>query len=129
MAERCFGAGQDVTFFGTIDAMERPNPTKTPRHSAVGCCTWSPLTRRSTTATGTAAIARPRSRVGTEARTGSRSAGTHGPGRSNIALSQDLSLSAKTVEAHVRSIFTKLDLARDPGDHRSVLAVLAFLRS
>jgi DNA-binding NarL/FixJ family response regulator len=50
-------------------------------------------------------------------------------GRSNIALSRDLSLSAKTVEAHVRSIFTKLDLAPDPGDHRRVLAVLAFLRS
>jgi DNA-binding NarL/FixJ family response regulator len=56
-------------------------------------------------------------------------AGTHGPGRSNIALSQDSSLSAKTVEAHVRSIFTKLDLGRDPGGHRRVLAVLAFLRS
>jgi DNA-binding NarL/FixJ family response regulator len=50
-------------------------------------------------------------------------------GRSNTALSQDLSLSTKTVEAHVHSIFTKLDLAPDPGDHRRVLAVLAFLRS
>ncbi|TDO50757.1 regulatory LuxR family protein [Kribbella sp. VKM Ac-2527] len=49
-------------------------------------------------------------------------------GRSNIALSQELSLSPKTVEAHVRSIFTKLNLAPDPGDHRRVLAVLAFLR-
>jgi hypothetical protein len=29
----------------------------------------------------------------------------------------------------VRSIFTKLDLAPDAGDHRRVLAVLAFLRS
>lgn len=50
-------------------------------------------------------------------------------GRSNSALSAELCLSAKTVEAHVRSIFTKLDLAPDAGDHRRVLAVLAFLRS
>lgn len=50
-------------------------------------------------------------------------------GRSNSALCAELGLSAKTVEAHVRSIFTKLDLAPDPGDHRRVLAVLAFLRS
>jgi len=50
-------------------------------------------------------------------------------GRSNSALSAELCLSAKTVEAHVRSIFTKLDLPPDPGDHRRVLAVLAFLRS
>ena len=38
-------------------------------------------------------------------------------------------LSDKTVETHVRSIFTKLDLAPDDNDHRRVLAVLAFLRS
>lgn len=50
-------------------------------------------------------------------------------GRSNSALSAELCLSAKTVEAHVRSIFTKLNLAPDAGDHRRVLAVLAFLRS
>jgi DNA-binding NarL/FixJ family response regulator len=50
-------------------------------------------------------------------------------GRSNQALSAELFLSTKTIEAHVRSIFTKLDLAPDPGDHRRVLAVLAFLRS
>ena len=50
-------------------------------------------------------------------------------GRSNSALSAELFLSPKTVEAHVRSIFTKLDLAQDAGDHRRVLAVLAFLRS
>jgi DNA-binding NarL/FixJ family response regulator len=49
-------------------------------------------------------------------------------GRSNSALSTELCLSVKTVEAHVRSIFTKLDLASDPEDHRRVLAVLAFLR-
>lgn len=50
-------------------------------------------------------------------------------GRSNRALSTELCLSAKTVEAHVRSIFTKLNLAPDADDHRRVLAVLAFLRS
>jgi DNA-binding NarL/FixJ family response regulator len=50
-------------------------------------------------------------------------------GRSNVALSTELCLSVKTVEAHVRSIFTKLNLAPDAGDHRRVLAVLAFLRS
>ncbi|HVL06575.1 MAG TPA: response regulator transcription factor [Acidimicrobiales bacterium] len=50
-------------------------------------------------------------------------------GRSNSALSAELCLSAKTVEAHVRSIFTKLNLAPDASDHRRVLAVLTFLRS
>lgn len=50
-------------------------------------------------------------------------------GRSNSALSTELCLSGKTVEAHVRSIFAKLNLAPDAGDHRRVLAVLAFLRS
>lgn len=50
-------------------------------------------------------------------------------GRSNSALSTELCLSAKTIEAHVRSIFTKLNLAPAATDHRRVLAVLAFLRS
>ena len=50
-------------------------------------------------------------------------------GLSNSALSTELSLSTKTIEAHVRSIFTKLDLVPDAADHRRVLAVLAFLRS
>jgi DNA-binding NarL/FixJ family response regulator len=50
-------------------------------------------------------------------------------GRSNVALSAELGLSVKTVEAHVRNIFMKLDLAPDTGDHRRVLAVLAFLRA
>lgn len=49
-------------------------------------------------------------------------------GRSNVALSAELCLSVKTIEAHVRSIFTKLDLVPDPEGHRRVLAVLAFLR-
>lgn len=50
-------------------------------------------------------------------------------GRSNRSLSTELFLSPKTVEAHVRSIFAKLNLPPDAGDHRRVLAVLAFLRS
>jgi DNA-binding NarL/FixJ family response regulator len=50
-------------------------------------------------------------------------------GRSNSAMSSELCLSVKTVEAHVRSIFMKLNLAPDPGGHRRVLAVVAFLRT
>ena len=50
-------------------------------------------------------------------------------GRSNQAISERLFLSPKTVEAHVHSIFTRLDLPATPDDHRRVLAVLAFLRS
>jgi DNA-binding NarL/FixJ family response regulator len=50
-------------------------------------------------------------------------------GYSNSALSRELCLSEKTIEAHVRHIFMKLDLATDPGGHRRVLAVLAFLRA
>jgi len=50
-------------------------------------------------------------------------------GRSNSALSTELCLSGKTVEAHVRSIFLKLNLTPGADDHRRVLAVLAFLRS
>ena len=50
-------------------------------------------------------------------------------GRSNSALSTELHLAGKTIEAHVRNIFTKLDLPPDPGGHRRVLAVLRFLRS
>lgn len=50
-------------------------------------------------------------------------------GLTNQAIGQRLFLSGKTVEAHVRQIFQKLGLEPSPGDHRRVLAVLAFLRA
>jgi DNA-binding NarL/FixJ family response regulator len=50
-------------------------------------------------------------------------------GRTNKAIGERLFLSPKTVEAHVHSIFTRLDLHAAPDDHRRVLAVLAFLRA
>ena len=50
-------------------------------------------------------------------------------GRSNHAIANLLSLRDKTVEAHVRSIFSKLGLLPSSDDHRRVLAVLQHLRS
>jgi DNA-binding NarL/FixJ family response regulator len=51
-------------------------------------------------------------------------------GRANNGIAKELFVSAKVVEKHIASIFTKLAL---PGDatvhHRRVLAVLAFLRA
>ena len=38
-------------------------------------------------------------------------------------------MSPKTVEGHVRSIFTKLDIGADQRSHRRVLAVLQYLRT
>ena len=49
-------------------------------------------------------------------------------GRTNRAIADELWMSPKTVETHVGNIFTKLDLAPAPQDHRRVLAVLALLR-
>ncbi len=49
-------------------------------------------------------------------------------GRSNAAISKQLFLSAKTVETHISSVFSKLGLEAAPEDHRRVLAVLEWLR-
>jgi DNA-binding NarL/FixJ family response regulator len=48
-------------------------------------------------------------------------------GRSNSAIAEQLVVTDRAVEKHVTSIFSKLDLAAAPEDHRRVLAVLAFL--
>ena len=48
-------------------------------------------------------------------------------GRSNHAISSSLFLSEKTVEAHIRNIFTRLDLPVTTEDNRRVLAVLRYL--
>jgi DNA-binding NarL/FixJ family response regulator len=50
-------------------------------------------------------------------------------GRSNQAIGEQVFLSAKTVETHVSSIFSKLGLQPSHGDNRRVLAVLTFLES
>jgi DNA-binding NarL/FixJ family response regulator len=48
-------------------------------------------------------------------------------GRSNAAIAQALVITDSAVAKHINSIFTKLDLPPDEGDHRRVLAVLRFL--
>ena len=48
-------------------------------------------------------------------------------GRSNSAIGSVLFLSEKTVEAHIRNIFTRLDLPVTGEDNRRVLAVLRYL--
>ncbi len=49
-------------------------------------------------------------------------------GRSNSAIADRLTVSVKTVESHIASIFSKLGLHGVQDDHRRVLAVLAALR-
>jgi DNA-binding NarL/FixJ family response regulator len=50
-------------------------------------------------------------------------------GRSNQSIADALTLELKTVEGHVRQIFSKLGLEPTAHDHRRVLAVIAYLRS
>jgi DNA-binding NarL/FixJ family response regulator len=50
-------------------------------------------------------------------------------GRSNTAIAERLVLSYGAVEKNVSSIFAKLDLPIDAGDHRRVLAVLRLLNA
>lgn len=50
-------------------------------------------------------------------------------GLSNVAVSEQLYLTERTVEAHIRSIFRKLGLPALPDVNRRVLAVLTLLRS
>lgn len=50
-------------------------------------------------------------------------------GRSNDAIASDLKISAKTLEAHIGTIYSKLGLEPAVSDHRRVLAVLDYLRS
>ena len=48
-------------------------------------------------------------------------------GRSNAGIARQLWVTEGTVEKHVRSILTKLNLAEADEDHRRVLAVITFL--
>lgn len=50
-------------------------------------------------------------------------------GRSNVAIAAALSLTVRTVESHVASIFSKLGLELAATDHRRVLAVITWLRT
>jgi DNA-binding NarL/FixJ family response regulator len=50
-------------------------------------------------------------------------------GRSNAGIAQRLWVTEGTVEKHVRSILTKLNLPETGDDHRRVLAVVTFLES
>ncbi|WP_331459491.1 response regulator transcription factor [Nonomuraea sp. SBT364] len=49
-------------------------------------------------------------------------------GRTNAAIARTMSVTVKTVEAHVRNIFDRLHLAHTEDDNRRVLAVLAYLQ-
>jgi DNA-binding NarL/FixJ family response regulator len=49
-------------------------------------------------------------------------------GLTNAGIAQRLGLSARTVEAHVGHIMTKLDIPESDDAHRRVLAVITFLR-
>jgi DNA-binding NarL/FixJ family response regulator len=50
-------------------------------------------------------------------------------GRSNAAIARTLYLGEKTVESHIASVMTKLDLEPTPDNNRRVLAVLTWMRA
>jgi serine/threonine-protein kinase PknK len=50
-------------------------------------------------------------------------------GRTNAGIARQIWIAEATVEKHVHSILGKLDLPDGAGDHRRVLAVLAYLSS
>ena len=50
-------------------------------------------------------------------------------GRSNVGIAHRLWVTEGTVEKHVRSILTKLNLPETGDDHRRVLAVVTFLEA
>lgn len=49
-------------------------------------------------------------------------------GRSNLGICHELRLRPKTVEAHVRSLFTKLGLENRLDEHRRVMAAVTYFR-
>jgi DNA-binding NarL/FixJ family response regulator len=50
-------------------------------------------------------------------------------GRSNAGIARRLWLAEATVEKHVRSILTKLNLPQTDDDHRRVRAVITYLEA
>jgi DNA-binding NarL/FixJ family response regulator len=50
-------------------------------------------------------------------------------GRTNAAIAEGLFVTEKSVEKHTTSIFAKLGLTADVGEHRRVMAVLRYLQA
>jgi DNA-binding NarL/FixJ family response regulator len=74
-----------------------------------------------------AMLGRPRRRIDTLSDREREVLSLMAQGLSNSAIRARMGVAGKTVEAHVRNIFTRLDLADAPEHHRRVLAVLAYL--